>query len=116
VLRLDLLLPHLAHAPALRTLTCSCAAENPDLVGLIGSMHPGHEALRQLLTAVPLLQVRLEMAVTIEGWRGSFCYSHGLASALQRGQMDDQWSELQRAAAELERVTVVEPVTEAESW
>jgi hypothetical protein len=116
VLRLDLLLPHLAHAPALRTLTCSCAAENPDLVGLIGSMHPGHEALRQLLTAAPRLEVRLEMATSIGEWRGSLCYSHGLASALQRGQMDDQWSELQRAAAELERVTVVEPVTEAESW
>jgi len=106
VARLDRLLPHLAHAPALRTLTIPCGVEDLRTVASEGATHPSRDALRQLLTAAPQLEVRLEVAATIEKWRKCFWYSGTTVS--QRKQMDDQWSELQLAAAEMERVTIVD--------
>jgi len=104
---LDRLLPHLAHAPALRTLTIPCGVEDLRTVASEGATHPSRDALRQLLTAAPRLEVRLQMAATVEKWRKCFWYSGTTVS--QRKQMDDQWSELQRMGMEMERVTVVEP-------
>jgi hypothetical protein len=104
----DRLLPHLAHAPTLRTLTITCKAESPADAETYGARLPNRDALRQLLAAAPLLQVRLEVPASIETWRKAFCCTHEQTSA-QR-ELDEQWRELQRLGAEMERVTVVEPV------
>ena len=58
----DQLLPHLAQAPALRTLTIFLRP-SPDPQP---SIYPSTAALRQLLAAAPQLQVRLSMAATPE--------------------------------------------------
>ena len=104
----DLLLPHLAHALALRSLVITCGTQIPTTVERYGSVVPSCELLRQLLAAAPLLQVRLEVPASIETWCKAFCYTHEQTSA-QR-ELDEQWRELQRLGAEMERVTVVEPV------
>jgi hypothetical protein len=110
------LLPYLAHAPALRTLVVRCGADRPDMAASFGAMQPSRDALQQLLAAAPLLAVRLAVATSIDKWRNSFCYSHGQASDLQREQLDEQWRELQRMAAEMGRVSVVDHATEAGLW
>jgi hypothetical protein len=103
----DLLLPHIAHAPVLRSLAITCGAQRPTTVERYGSAVPSRELLRQLLTASQRLEVLLEAGASIDTWRDSFVYRQ--ASALQREQLDDQWRELQRMAAETERVTIADP-------
>ena len=106
-----LLLPHLAHAPALRTLTISCEADRPEDAYSFGGTQPSCEVLRRLLTAASLLEVRLELAASIEEWRGSASYEEGEGDEAgpAEQQMDEQWDELQRMAAEMERVTIAHP-------
>ena len=102
----DRLLPHVAHAPALRSIVITCGAQSPTTVERYGSAVPSRELLRQLLTASPRLEVRLEAGASIETWRHT-CYDPNI-TALQREQLDEQWRELQRMGAEMERVTVVD--------
>ena len=63
------------------------------------------------MTAAPLLEVRL--VASIEEWRDSFWYQHGVllsaAPAACREKLDQQWRDLMRMGAEMERVTIVEP-------
>jgi hypothetical protein len=117
VQRVDVMMPHLAHAPALRTLTIACAAECPDGADTYGARHPSRDVLYQLLTAAPRLEVLLEVAASIEEWCDYFWYQQDVffsdEPAAYREQLDEQWRELQRMGAEMERVTVVEPVL---SW
>jgi len=102
----DRLLPQLARAPALRTLTIVCTPDNPLTLRLYGPAHPSQEALRRLLAAAPLLAVRLELAASIDEWRSST--SHRRGSAADRQQIDEQWRQLQRMGADLERVTIAD--------
>jgi hypothetical protein len=99
----DLLLPHLAHAPALRTLTIRCASDLPTIADSPGRWNPSRAVLDQLLTAAPLLEVRLQSAASLEEWRG--CWTPSVLAA-DRERIDDQWRELQRIGAEMERVTI----------
>ena len=62
--------------------------------------------LRWLLTAAPRLEVRLEIPASMDGWRGSDGYRRLAATASDRKDMEDQWRELQRMGAELERVII----------
>jgi hypothetical protein len=102
---LDRLLPHLAHAPALRTLTIHCEVHDLMTVASQGATHSCCDALQSLLAAAPRLEVRLEMAVPIDEWRSSCWYEQ--SSASQREEVERQWRELQRVGADLERVTIV---------
>jgi len=101
----DLLLPHLAHAPALLTLIIVCTPDHPFSIPLYGPTHPSRLELRRLLTAAPRLEVRLQMATSIDQWRALGAHRKG--SAPDHEQMDEQWREFQRMAAQLERVTIV---------
>ena len=103
----DWLLLHLAHAPALRTLTFVCTPDEPIMGLLYGSTHPSFRMLRWLLTAAPRLEVRLGIPASMDGWLGSDGYRRLAATESDRKEMDDQWRELQCMGAELERVTVV---------
>jgi hypothetical protein len=105
VSKVDQLLPHVAHAPALRTLTIPCA---PYSFRHSAAENPGREALRQLLAAAPLLAVRLQMAASLDEWRNSFVYRMELTRSADRQQMRQQWRRLM-SAAELERVTITDP-------
>ena len=98
----DRLLPQLAHAPALRTLTIACAPVQ-SFSSVHESTQPSREALARLLTAAPLLLLRLQMAVSMAEWRTASVYS----SVFVCERMDEQWREFQRMAAQLERVTIV---------
>ena len=103
----DRLLPHLAHAPALRTLTVVCAADEPFSLRVYGPTNPSREALGQLLAAAPQLQVRLLVAASVEEWRTSNThYKPSAMSAPEWERVGEQWRELQRMGAELERVTL----------
>lgn len=102
---INLLLPHIAHAPALRTLNIRCAAESFREIDIGGGEHPRRKVVRRLLTAAPQLEVQLEVTSNIETWRSANEYRW--ASAASCELMDDQWRELQRMGAEMERVTVV---------
>jgi len=110
----DRLLPHLAHAPALRSLTIRCAAEYPDTARLYGATQPSREALARLLAAAPLLAVRLSMATSIDQWRDASQFRSARTS--DREGMMNQWHELQRMVAELERVVIVDPAIQARPW
>jgi hypothetical protein len=99
------LLPHLAVAPALRTLTVACGASNPATTDARKSALPSREAMRRLLAAAPRLKVRLH-APSLDRWRMALWY-FGNDDAAQTEQMDEQWHELQRMGADLERVTAV---------
>jgi hypothetical protein len=102
----DRLLPHLVHAPALRRLIIPCDAQNPEVADSLGSTHPSRNELHSLLTAAPLLQVRLAAVASLEEWCEQFWYEE--SSASQREQIDQQWRDLMRMGAEMERVTIVE--------
>ena len=102
----DLLLPHLAHASTLRTLTIRCASDPPTIADSPGPWNPSRAVLDQLLTAAPLLEVRLQVAASLEEWRGCWTYQTPPVSAADREQIDEQWRELQHIGAELERVII----------
>lgn len=103
--RIDLFLPHLAHAPALRTLIISCSVCHP--YGKFAP--PNREALHRLLAVAPQLHVRLGMAPN-ERWHRDNLIVNGTCaiSSADCSRMDEQWRKLQRMAAEMERVTIVD--------
>ena len=94
------MLPQLHRAPALRLLSIRCKSE------LTGSDPanfplPSLDALRALPTAAPQLEVQLLLPATLDRWLESYRAIIGVS-------VEQQWLELQRMAADSERVTVVE--------
>ena len=107
--RVDLLLPQLTHAPAMRTLTFACVPDEPyALRTSVAPAIPSREALHRLLTAAPLLAVRLEVAASTDEWYESGRYRMFFTSEADRQQIGEQWHELRRMGAEMERVTVID--------
>jgi len=101
---LDLLLLHLANAPALRILIL----ERVPVHGDSSRSRPSADALRQLLAAAAQLQVHLPAAVILEHWRSSRRYRRLATSAEERERMDQLFREIQQMAAEVEGVTLVD--------
>jgi hypothetical protein len=106
----DRLLPHLVHAPRLRSLIFPCDAQNPEVAALYGATHPSRAALHSLLTAAPLLRVRLAVVATQASWCNLSKFWYRYADESQRERVKEQWRELQRLGAEMARVTIVEPI------
>jgi hypothetical protein len=96
------LLPRLRRAPALRLLSFRC---EPDLHAIesTDSSLPSRDVLSALLAAAPRLEVRLLLPATLDCW----IQLRQSDDAEHRDVFEQQWWEMQRMGAELERVTIV---------
>jgi hypothetical protein len=106
VFGISILLPHLHLAPALRLLSIRCEPHRCDT----GDLHaplPNRAVLSALLTAAPQLEVRLLMPATFDRWL-ALGQSAIVPFTPTPAMMKQQWRELQRMAAEMDRVTVVD--------
>ena len=103
---INALLPHLHLAPALCVLSLRCEPENFGSDAADSAL-PRRAVLTALLAAAPKLEVRLLLPATFDRW-----VAHGQSPAVlfkpTAAMMKRQWHELQRMAAELDRVTVVD--------
>ena len=99
---IDSLLAHLHRAPALRILSIRCLPDNS--AGTSKSRLPSLAVLSALLTAAPHLEVELLMPATLDRWTAL----RPSAAAQDHAASEQQWRELQRMGAEMERVTVVD--------
>ena len=94
------LLPHLHRAPTLRLLSIRCKPNSSDIEAATSPL-PSFDVLSSLLVAAPQLEVRLLMPATLERW-----LALGHSIPVGRAVIEQQWRELQRMAAEMERVSV----------
>ena len=102
------LLSHLHRVRALRLLSIRCEPENLGSDDATSTL-PGRAVLSALLTAAPLLEVRLLLPATIDLW---LMWDYLIGE--DRAVIEQQWRELQHMAVELERVTIVnwEPLSD----
>ena len=102
---INVLLPHLHFAPALRLLSIVCKPNKVDAdADSTFDALPSRHVLSALLAAAPQLEVRLLMPATLGGWLSL----HAFASVKHHAVFAHRWRELKRMGAEMERVTVVD--------
>ena len=95
-------LPHLHLAPSLRLLSIRCEPNRHDI--LDAASIPGRDGLSALLASAPQLEVRLLLPTTFDRWLAL----RQPDSAEDHAASEQQWRELQRMGAELDRVSLVD--------
>lgn len=104
---INVLLDELCRTPPLRLLSIRCQP-NPFGNDIAYALLPERDQLQLLLVVAPQLEVRLLMPASLDRWLSIGCTCGRPRLGHDFARFEEEWRDMQRAAAELDRVTIVD--------